>query len=139
MAAPEKGSRRSGDSTLLFPIQDTKGDNHDIYLESLHHFRFLTFTCLIYFLFSTNPDPSSHSLDLRGFVQEAVIMRDFRHAHVLGLVGLAERATGVPWVILPYMDHGDLHSWVKDATQVGGSAGMCLLTLCLCVVCPCAR
>ncbi|GFN76224.1 hepatocyte growth factor receptor [Plakobranchus ocellatus] len=65
----------------------------------------------------TLQDSSSQNLDLQSFVQEAVIMKDFCHPHVLGLVGLAERAgpeCGAPYVILPYMENGDLLTYVRD-------------------------
>ncbi|GFR88422.1 hepatocyte growth factor receptor, partial [Elysia marginata] len=65
----------------------------------------------------TLQDGNCQSLDLKSFVQEAVLMKDFRHPHVLGLVGLSERAgpAGIaPYVILPYMENGDLLTYVRD-------------------------
>ncbi|CAL1528842.1 unnamed protein product [Lymnaea stagnalis] len=59
-------------------------------------------------------DPFSNSIDLLGFLQEALIMKDFHHPHVMGLVGLAEKEPGVPYVILPFMDKGDLLTYVRD-------------------------
>ena len=55
------------------------------------------------------------------FVQEALIMKDFRHAHVLGLLGLSEARPGVPYVILPFVENGDLHTYVKDPKIVSQS------------------
>ena len=63
-------------------------------------------------------DPSSHVIDFKMFVKEAVIMKDFHHDHVLGLRGLAEKEPGVPYVILPYMPNGDLHSYIKNPDKV---------------------
>ncbi|XP_059172445.1 ephrin type-B receptor 1-B-like [Physella acuta] len=56
----------------------------------------------------------SQSIDLKGFVQEAVMMREFQHPNVLGLVGLSEKEPGVPFVVLPFMENGDLLTYVRD-------------------------
>ncbi|GFO33323.1 hepatocyte growth factor receptor [Plakobranchus ocellatus] len=67
----------------------------------------------------TLQDSASQSLNLKGFVEEALIMKDFHHPHVLGLIGLAERAApegGAPYVIIPYMEHGDLLTYIKDTS-----------------------
>ncbi|XP_059172415.1 macrophage-stimulating protein receptor-like [Physella acuta] len=56
----------------------------------------------------------SQSMDLKGFVQEAVMMREFQHPNVLGLVGLSEKEPGVPYVVLPFMENGDLLTYVRD-------------------------
>lgn len=45
-------------------------------------------------------------------------MREFQHPHVLGLIGLAEKEPGIPYVILPYMDNGDLLTFVRDSSVV---------------------
>ncbi|CAL1528849.1 unnamed protein product [Lymnaea stagnalis] len=62
----------------------------------------------------TLQDATSYSIDLTGFVQEAVFMKDFQHDNVLGLVGLAEKEPGIPYVILPFMEKGDLLTYVRD-------------------------
>ncbi|CAL1528850.1 unnamed protein product [Lymnaea stagnalis] len=64
----------------------------------------------------TLQDPMAYSIDLLGFVQEAVFMKDFQHPNVLGLVGLAEKEPGVPYVILPFMEKGDLLTYIRDPT-----------------------
>ncbi|XP_059172447.1 hepatocyte growth factor receptor-like [Physella acuta] len=63
----------------------------------------------------TLQDSMSHSIDLKGFVQEAVMMREFQHPNVLGLVGLSEKERGVPYVVLPFMENGDLLTYVRDS------------------------
>ncbi|XP_059172448.1 hepatocyte growth factor receptor-like [Physella acuta] len=62
----------------------------------------------------TLQDSMSQSIDLKGFVQEAVMMREFQHPNVLGLVGLSEKEPGVPYVVLPFMENGDLLTYVRD-------------------------
>ncbi|XP_012945572.1 hepatocyte growth factor receptor [Aplysia californica] len=66
----------------------------------------------------TLQDPSYRVMDLKGFVQEAVLMKDFRHPHVLGLIGLAEKAPGIPYVVLPYMENGDLLTYIRDPSVI---------------------
>uniref|UniRef100_A0A8C1BEE1 Tyrosine-protein kinase receptor n=1 Tax=Cyprinus carpio carpio TaxID=630221 RepID=A0A8C1BEE1_CYPCA len=61
--------------------------------------------------------------DLESFLKEAEIMKHFDHVNVVRLLGVAlERDPGssihVPLVILPFMKHGDLHSFLK-ATRYG--------------------
>ncbi|XP_073692769.1 tyrosine-protein kinase Mer [Garra rufa] len=61
--------------------------------------------------------------DLESFLKEAEIMKHFDHANVVKLLGVAlerdpESSIHVPLVILPFMKHGDLHSFLK-ATRYG--------------------
>ncbi|XP_052418076.1 hepatocyte growth factor receptor [Carassius gibelio] len=56
--------------------------------------------------------------DLESFLKEAEIMKHFDHVNVVKLLGVAlERDPGssihTPLVILPFMKHGDLHSFLK--------------------------
>ena len=47
-------------------------------------------------------------------------MKDFDHPNVLGLLGLTFEPSGSPLVVLPFMEHGDLKSFLlKDEEQVG--------------------
>ncbi|KAH9503781.1 hypothetical protein Btru_066613 [Bulinus truncatus] len=64
----------------------------------------------------TLKDPKSHNIDLAAFIQEALIMKNFQHSNVLELVGLTEKEPGVPYVILPYMDNGDLLTYVRNTS-----------------------
>nr|KAG5702262.1 hypothetical protein BaRGS_030617 [Batillaria attramentaria] len=59
-------------------------------------------------------DPVTHAIDLQGFINEALLMKDFDHDHVLGLLGLSEGDRGLPLVVLPFMPRGDLLTYVKD-------------------------
>ncbi|XP_016305629.1 ephrin type-A receptor 5 [Sinocyclocheilus anshuiensis] len=61
--------------------------------------------------------------DLESFLKEAEIMKHFDHVNVVKLLGVAlervpESSIHVPLVILPFMEHGDLHSFLK-ATRYG--------------------
>ena len=52
------------------------------------------------------------------FLEEGLLMKDFDHMNVLGLVGLTFDPSGKPLIILPLMSHGDLKSFVMKAPKV---------------------
>ena len=45
-------------------------------------------------------------------------MREFRHQHVLRLIGIVIDSDKMPLVILPFMTHGDLLSYIRDDNNV---------------------
>jgi len=61
---------------------------------------------------------------MRSFLNEALTMRDFRHVHVLRLIGIVldcagdAAAASPPLVILPFMTHGDLLSYIRHQHNV---------------------
>jgi len=61
-------------------------------------------------------DPSS--VEMRTFLNEALTMREFRHEHVLSLIGIVIDCDKMPLVILPFMTHGDLLSYIRDDNNV---------------------
>ncbi|KAK7101377.1 hypothetical protein V1264_019766 [Littorina saxatilis] len=62
-------------------------------------------------------DPATHAIDIKGFIEEALLMKNFDHDHVLSLLGLSDGDRG-PMVVLPYMERGDLLTYVKDEHTV---------------------
>ena len=55
--------------------------------------------------------------ELNLFISESVIMKDFKHRNVLGLVGVSVGVTDdvtAPYIILPYMANGDLKSYLQS-------------------------
>ena len=64
-----------------------------------------------------NIDASDPSVTIK-FLEEGLIMKDFRHDNVLGLIGLTFDPQGNPLVILPLMKNGDLKSFMKKAPMV---------------------
>ena len=55
--------------------------------------------------------------DIEKFLREAIIMKDLKHKHVLGLEGVAISSQTV-YVIMPYMENGDLRTFLTDPTKV---------------------
>jgi len=45
-------------------------------------------------------------------------MKEFDHVNVLCLVGVAFDVDGLPLVILPFMRHGDLLSYIRNDANV---------------------
>jgi len=52
------------------------------------------------------------------FLREAILMKDFHHAHVLGVIGVSFDSDGSPMVILPYMANGDLRQYITSTQLV---------------------
>lgn len=48
------------------------------------------------------------------FLREAVLMKDFWHVHVLGVIGVTFDPDGSPMVILPFMANGDLRKYIMN-------------------------
>ena len=47
------------------------------------------------------------------FLQEAVAMKGFNHANLLNLIGVCLPSDSSPQIIVPYMDRGDLHTFLR--------------------------
>ncbi len=52
---------------------------------------------------------------LKAFFAESLIMKDFCHPNVLGLVGaVLDTQDGVPYLVLPFMEHGNAKDYLKE-------------------------
>ena len=59
-----------------------------------------------------------NSLDAKRFLEEALRMREFDHPHILRLIGIALDKEDLPLVVLPFMKHGDLLSYIRNEENV---------------------
>ena len=60
----------------------------------------------------------SCAMEVRRFVDEAVRMKEFDHPNVLSLIGVALDFDNLPLVVLPFMRHGDLLSYIRNESHV---------------------
>ena len=47
------------------------------------------------------------------FVEESLKMSRFKHAHVMGLIGVCLDAGPAPYIVMPYMANGSLLEYLK--------------------------
>ena len=47
------------------------------------------------------------------FVEESLKMSHFKHAHVMGLIGMCLDAGPAPYIIMPYMANGSLLKYLR--------------------------
>ena len=47
-------------------------------------------------------------------IEEIKIMHNFRHQHVLGMFGWSLHIDNSPMIVMPIMEKGDLHSFIRD-------------------------
>lgn len=57
-------------------------------------------------------------MNVPAFLKEAWVMKNFRHDHVMGLLAVCMDQEETPLVVLPYMEHGDLLSYLHDDNHV---------------------
>ena len=60
----------------------------------------------------------SSTTESRKFLEEALTMRDFDHIHILKLIGIVIDKEEMPLVVLPFMRHGDLLSYIRNERNV---------------------
>jgi len=68
------------------------------------------------FVFGADKPDETEMAEL--FLREAILMKDFHHVHVLGVIGVSFDGDGSPMVILPYMANGDLRQYITSAQLV---------------------
>ena len=52
---------------------------------------------------------------LSAFLAESLIMKDFRHPHILGLVGVCfDAPDGSPYIVLPFMANGSVKTYLRQ-------------------------
>ena len=60
----------------------------------------------------------SSKQDSKKFLEEALRMREFDHPHILRLIGICLNKEDLPLVVLPFMKHGDLLSYIRNEENV---------------------
>ena len=65
----------------------------------------------------TNLDIKTNVDEAMAFLKEAAIMSEFEHPNVLSLIGVVLRSR-TPLIVLPYMEYGDLRTYISDTTRV---------------------
>ena len=71
-------------------------------------------------LFLSSSDSSASYVELKGFLEESVVMCGFDHPHVLGLIGICLDPSNSPYLLLPFMENGDLRTYLKNKRDAGG-------------------
>jgi serine/threonine protein kinase len=51
--------------------------------------------------------------DISRFLSEGIVMKDFHHPNVMGLMGVSFPENDPPVIVLPFMANGDLHAFLK--------------------------
>ena len=54
------------------------------------------------------------------FLDEALRMHEFDHPNILRLIGISLDNDTLPLVVLPFMKHGDLLSYIRNDNNVRG-------------------
>ena len=52
-------------------------------------------------------------MEVNKFVEESLKMSRFKHAHVMGLIGVCLDAGSAPYIVMPYMANGSLLHYLK--------------------------
>ena len=52
-------------------------------------------------------------IEVDKFVEESLKMSRFKHAHVMGLIGVCLDGGSAPYIIMPYMANGSLLKYLK--------------------------
>ncbi|XP_077993212.1 hepatocyte growth factor receptor-like [Glandiceps talaboti] len=55
--------------------------------------------------------------DIRRFLSEGLLMKDFSHNNVLSLIGVCIKNNGYPMIVLPYMEKGDLKTFLENPNK----------------------
>ena len=65
------------------------------------------------YLISINLPGNFDQVEVDKFVEESLKMSRFKHAHVMGLIGVCLDAGSAPYIIMPYMANGSLLKYLK--------------------------
>ena len=51
------------------------------------------------------------------FIEESLKMKEFHHRHVMGLYGICLEDPGSPMIVMPFMNHGALLTYLRSKRQ----------------------
>ena len=55
---------------------------------------------------------------MESFIAESVVMKNFSHPNVLGLLGVVlDTPDGTPYLVLPFMENGNLKNYLKSKRE----------------------
>ena len=87
---------------------------------SIHERRLYTIPISLDHSYSVSPSLSQNAttgtfdqIEVNKFVEESMKMSRFKHAHVMGLIGVCLDAGSAPYIIMPYMANGSLLKYLK--------------------------
>ena len=58
-----------------------------------------------------------NQVDVDRLVEEGLKMNLFQHAHVMGLIGVCLNSGTAPYIIMQYMDNGNLHEYLMKERE----------------------
>ena len=61
------------------------------------------------------------------FVSEGVIMSRFCHRNILSLLGVVIQSNAPPIIVMPYMKHGDLNQFLRNARATPRKPQVCMI------------
>lgn len=71
-------------------------------------------------VYATSDEEQVNSETVEAFLEEGLIMKDFSHRNVLTLLGVAIGQGGLPMIVLPFMQHGNLKTYISNPTLMVG-------------------
>ena len=81
----------------------------------LETFALCTGTRVYNFTFFTSHTDLSSKHDLRSLLNESILMKDFDHPNIVGLLGVCfDTPDGKPYLILPFMANGNIRDYLKN-------------------------
>jgi len=51
------------------------------------------------------------------FIDDALVMKEFIHDHVMTLIGITFDENGLPLIVMPYMENSDLLDYLRQSTN----------------------
>ena len=93
-----------------------------------------------------NSTEASSREEIEDFMAEPALMQGFDHCNVLELLGICfDTQNHIPLIVLPYMENGDLRSFLKSKRLTDKQTSketfpevQLLLYLCLCILVCCS-